>query len=194
MSEMIEWRPIPEWEGCYEASNTGLIRSIDRAIRHATGVTHRHKGRVLRPKINNNGYKMVGLYDAPTNRSEFKTVHRLVALTFLPNPNALPEINHIDGNKLNCAFENLEWCTEQHNSRHSTRLRLNPVSKLTDAQVREVLISAANGETARSLARRFGVNVRGIKRIKSGESYRWVNRQSLGFAAAPPAPTEAPSE
>jgi hypothetical protein len=89
----------------YEASDTGIIRNK---------TTKRH----LKGKIDMYGYHAVVIKNV-YNKKKYPTVHRLVALTFIDNINNYPQVNHIDGNKLNNNIENLEWCTAQHNVQHA---------------------------------------------------------------------------
>ena len=168
------WAPIPTWDGFYEASTRGLIRSVDRDITHADGGTRKHRGRVLSPKTNNKGYLMVGLFDAQSKRREFRTVHRLVAATFLPNHDGLPEVNHIDGNKRNCSSSNLEWTSSSANTVHAIRVGLSQAAKLTDDQVRDVRVRAAAGESHSSIAKLLGLDRGSIRRIVLMETYSWV--------------------
>lgn len=96
-----EWRPIAEYKGLYEVSNLGRVRNIK---------THK----LVMQSVVVSGYKRVTLYKE--NKPKTKLVHRLVAETFLPNPNNLMIVNHKDGNKLNNIVTNLEWCTQSYNT------------------------------------------------------------------------------
>lgn len=108
------WKDIPGFEGWYQASNLGNIRSLDRGCNYKnTGDTALHKGKQLSGKTTNKGYKEVVLM--VNGKHFYKRVHQLVALTFIPNPNNYPHINHINENKLDNRVENLEWCTPQLN-------------------------------------------------------------------------------
>jgi hypothetical protein len=103
---------IREFEGLYEISNLGNVKSLNRP--HSPGDT------ILKPYEDKHGYFIVSFYK---NRKLFiKKIHRLVAENIIPNPENKPMVNHIDGNKLNNEVSNLEWCTAQENSIHSTRV------------------------------------------------------------------------
>lgn len=110
------WKDIPKYEGYYQASNLGNIRSISRV----TVKNQKILGKILKKYANNrNGYETVTLgLDGKTKKV---LVHRLVAEAFIPNPNNLPEVNHKDENKLNNRLENLEWCDRKYNTNYGTR-------------------------------------------------------------------------
>lgn len=96
-----EWGPITEYEGLYEVSNLGRVRNVKT-------------NKLVMQSVVVSGYKRVTLYKE--NKPKTKLVHRLVAGTFLPNPNNLTVVNHKDGNKLNNIVTNLEWCTQSYNT------------------------------------------------------------------------------
>lgn len=100
---VITFKPIPNFEKYY-ANECGIVINSE-------------SGNVLTHSINNSGYAHVALYDG--GKYHFKSVHRIVAELFIPNPDNYPVINHIDGNKLNNSIDNLEWCTQLHNVTHA---------------------------------------------------------------------------
>lgn len=99
------WKDIPGYEGKYQVSNTGRVRSLNYG---RTG-----KIKVLKQGTKDNGYKVVVIYK--NGKRKKYLVHRLVAQAFIPNPNNYPIINHKDENKTNNAVWNLEWCTYEYN-------------------------------------------------------------------------------
>lgn len=115
-----EWRDVPEYEGLYQASNYGRIRSLDN-IQHVVfkgkSISKRKYGKVIKPGKHRGGYSMVWL--SKNGIVKAYTVHRLIADAFLPNPDGLPEINHIDGDKKNNAITNLEWVSRSENLNHA---------------------------------------------------------------------------
>lgn len=115
-SEDDEWRYIPGYEGFYQASVHGEIRSVDRVVREAKAVKLR-RGVMLRPTLGKEGYYSVLL--TILQNQKLCSVHRLVATTFIPNPEHKPQVNHIDGNKLNNEVSNLEWVTQSENMQHA---------------------------------------------------------------------------
>lgn len=104
------WRDITGYEGKYQVSNFGRVRSLPVKSR-----TKYFSGNVLSLSTDRIGYLVVGL-----SRKTYK-VHRLVANAFIENPNACPCVNHIDENKKNNRADNLEWCTHKQNNNHGTR-------------------------------------------------------------------------
>ena len=109
------WKDIPGFEGFYEASNKGSIRSVSRIVRSGRG--HRiNPSVVLKPSIGQWGYEQVSLRE--NGKKYNKRVNRLIAETFIPNPNNYPQVNHIDGNKTNNCVSNLEWCNSSQNMKH----------------------------------------------------------------------------
>lgn len=102
------WKDIKGYEGKYQISNLGNIKSFRKQSPY-----------LLKPSLSDNGYYQVTLYQENTNRKKF-LVHRLVAEHFLPNPNRYPCVNHKDEDKLNNCSDNLEWCTYQYNNAYGT--------------------------------------------------------------------------
>lgn len=139
---MEEWRSIPSYEGIYEVSSWGRVRSLDR-IAHRTwnGIDNSKpvKGKVLVPKMGANGYFFVMLYKE--GKYKIERIHRLVAKVFLPNPNNLPCVNHKDETRTNNHVENLEWCTQKYNLNYGTfperraRLTSRIVEEVKDGKV-----------------------------------------------------------
>lgn len=110
------WRDITGYEGKYQISNRGNVKSLNY---HNT-----NKESLLKPATDNKGYLRCALSKGNV-LSTFK-VHRLVANAFIPNPLGLPHVNHIDGNKKNNHFSNLEWCDNSMNQIHAYQNGLNP--------------------------------------------------------------------
>ncbi len=112
------WKPIKGYEGRYEISNLGNVYS-------------NLSNKCLAISLGDRYYKVTISND---KGPKTKTVHRLVAEAFIPNPNKYPQVNHIDGNRANNCASNLEWCTQLYNNRHATRLNLgNIVEKRKDS-------------------------------------------------------------
>lgn len=116
------WRPVNGYEGRYEVSNYGRVKSLQRTIyrKDSDKVHYTQKEKILKPTLTNYGYLRINLCNGVSYKSKF--VHVLVAEAFIPNPNNYPIINHKDENKQNNIPENLEWCSYQYNCLYGTRL------------------------------------------------------------------------
>jgi len=116
------WKDVIGYEGMYQVSNIGRVKSISRYITHSNGVVQKFTGRILKQCIDRSGYPYVGL--SISQDCTLKKVHRLVATAFIPNPLNLPQINHITGIKKDNSVNNLEWCTGMDNVKHSWSMGL----------------------------------------------------------------------
>ena len=115
--ENIIWKDVSGYEGYYQVSNTGLVRSLDRYITRSDGEVHFRKGREHPQKLNSDGYYIARLSRDGIRKQYF--VHRLVATAFVKNQMSYPEVNHIDFDPTNNHFDNLEWCTRKYNMQYS---------------------------------------------------------------------------
>lgn len=119
-----EWKDIKGYEGQYQVSNLGRVKSLDRMLTYKTryGVyQHIQYGKILTPCYDLRGYSYVRLHDL-NGKSKGLKIHRLVGLTFIPNPDNLPCLNHKDEIKTNNSVDNLEWCTHLYNNLYGTHL------------------------------------------------------------------------
>lgn len=118
-SSLEIWKDILGYEGYYQVSNFGRVRSLTRSevipYLETTRVRKRN-GRICAPRFNRHYFQITLSRDG---RKEQPPIHRLVAQAFIPNPDGKPQVNHIDGNKTNNAWTNLEWCTAQENAQHA---------------------------------------------------------------------------
>lgn len=142
---------IPGYEGYYQASNHGNIKSV-------------RNDKILAQSVNNNGYMLVSI--SVNGKHEMKTVHRLVAKAFISNPKGYRDVNHIDGNKKNNKSENLEWVKHSDNIKHSYHVlkqkRNNVKVRCVDTQ-REY-------ESIREASIQTGINVSSIGHAINGIS------------------------
>lgn len=128
-----EWKDIKGYEGIYQVSNLGKVKSLDRIIKYSNGKSNHTKGKILNGYDNSNGYWYVDLYGHDKKRRK-KSVHILVAETFIDNPDNLPCVNHKDENTYNNKYYNLEWCTYKYNNNygsHAEKSRLSHIGKNT---------------------------------------------------------------
>lgn len=149
------WRGIPGFEGYYQASTFGRIKSLPRYRHHNSSI-------ILKPSKMPNGYLQVSLYSPKSTKNRW-LVHRLIAITFLPNIYNKPHVNHIDGNKTNNMIENLEWSTMSENIMHS------------------YYILGHSGKTA----------AREIMCVETGEKFKSIHEASRRTGVCPPNITAA---
>ncbi len=107
MSEVETFVEIEGFEN-YEVSNLGKVRNMKN-------------GRIIKPHLNENGYLKHWLFE--NNKKKYLSLHRIIAIAFIDNPEEKPCVNHIDENKLNNDLSNLEWCTVKENNIHGTRIK-----------------------------------------------------------------------
>lgn len=124
------WKDIEGYEGLYQVSNLGNVKSLSKEKTTKLIGIFKTKEKILSKGKDSRGYYSVVLYKNKIKKDI--SVHRLVAMAFIPNPENKPTVNHIDGNKCNNNVENLEWCTYQENTQHAYRTGLNPILKGKD--------------------------------------------------------------
>lgn len=112
------WKDIIEFDGLYQISNLGRVKSLSRRIVCGNGFTDK-KETILKLSKTKKGYLRANLCEN-YNRASY-AVHRAVAIHFIENPNNLPQVNHIDEIKTNNTVDNLEWCTNRQNIHHSKK-------------------------------------------------------------------------
>ena len=116
--EQVIWKDVVGYEGRYQVSNFGQVRSLDVSLPCKNGGVSVHKGRIKPLNKNNRGYVTVALCkDGKTRRT---LLHRLVAKAFVDNTECKPQVNHIDGDISNNMASNLEWVTDDENKAHSS--------------------------------------------------------------------------
>ena len=150
-----EWKDIPEYEGLYRISNFGSVYSLI-------------KDKVLKPAKHKRGYEVIVL--SKDKKHKTYLVHRLVAKTFIPNPQNKIEVNHKDGNKNNNNVLNLEWCTREENTRHAFLNGLRPMQckiKIEALRLRDNCLFLYQSMSEAS--RQTGVNLGNISRCCNGK-------------------------
>ena len=163
------WKDIKGYEGLYQVSNMGRVKSLEHVTIRKNGSKLPVKERILKPEILHNGYLRVKLYDSSDKMKRF-LVHRLVCEAFHENPENRPDVNHINEDKSDNRACNLEWVTRKENNNHGTRIarvakvRSKPVGQYTrDGKLIKVWQSATEVE------RRLGLDPSNIGKVARGE-------------------------
>lgn len=197
-AELEIWKPIIGYEGVYEVSNLGRLRSLDRLVRQTnqwgTIMVRRFPGKPIASRLRN-GYPSVTLTSG-LGVERTVAVHRLVAEAFVVRTDpAATFVNHINGQKPDVRAVNLEWVTARGNSQHAVATGLYPwgdrngsrtkpsrrprgivnsQAKLTDEDVKTIRTLRASGMTLQAIASRFPVNFRSIHGIVNRKTWRHV--------------------
>lgn len=176
-----EWKDIKGFEGVYQISNLGRIKSFKKY----------KDGYILSNKNSKGGYFSIVLKDC--KKEKHTRVHRLVAETFIPNPNNFPVVNHIDGNKQNNRVDNLEWCTIKHNVNHAIKRNKHMLKGMKRynqyTKPREICQYSSEGELMAiypnsKLAQKItGVCARNILQVANKTQYKpgMVRKQAGGY-------------
>ncbi len=184
-------RPIPKHEALLRALIDGLaleaaidgevFRVVPGYTRYAVGrsgsvFSSVRSGRFLRPTVSPQGYPYVSLM--ADGRPHKELIHRLVASAFVPNPDGMPVVNHINGVKSDPRAENLEWTTFAANNDHARDTGLarsfgttHYAARLDDDRVRQIRQAAAGGELHREIAARFGIARQTVTKIVGGKAW-----------------------
>jgi hypothetical protein len=169
---------IKGYEGMYEISNYGRVKSLARTIIYSNGAVHKVDEKIKNARKNPDGYRRASL--SKGSIKENYSIHRLVAEHFIPNPNNLEQVNHITGDKERNEAWNLEWCTESDNMKHAHKTGLikyckgerHKWSKLTATDIENILHLLNTTKLYQwEIAEKFGVSHSVISRIKDGK--RW---------------------
>ena len=180
---METWKEIKGYEGLYEVSDCGNVRSLVCYSPKRGDYSKRSNPKLLRQATTHDGYKRVTLSRA--GRMKSITVHRLVAIAFIPNPSNAPAVNHIDECITNNHVSNLEWCTSKENSNHGTlRQRIKERLSKHHHLAKPVIQMTLDGKeirtfpSTREAARQLGIRSENISRCCKGQyshaaGYKW---------------------
>lgn len=170
------WKPVKDYEGLYEVSWFGRVRSIDRSMINKRGNKQFFKGRIRTLFISDNGYLRVRL--SKNGIVKYHPVHRLVLQSFKIKPDGKDYCNHRDGNKTNNYTSNLEWCTLSENSIHAYKEGLasnkgerHSQSVLSDKEVIDIRTNY-KGVDAKEIAKKYNVKIYTIHSILSRRTYK----------------------
>lgn len=178
------WKDIPEFGGAYQVSSYGRVRSIDRFVKASYGSEQFRQGKDITPHLTPNGYLAVSIR---YNRKTYNFyLHRLVARAFVDNPHSYNEVNHIDEDKTNNHFNNLEWCSHLYNIRYgSTRAKISRArlakgyGKIPIIQIKDG-VEIARYDSATDASHITGIDASAIRKcclgkpkFKTAGGYQW---------------------
>lgn len=190
------WKDIVGYEGLYQVSNLGRVKSLDHFRNTGLNRGYLQKGKILKPSMDMyRNYLRVQL--SKKGKVVSIRIHRLVAQAFIPNPKNKPQVNHIDGNKLNNCVDNLEWVTIRENIQHAYDTGLAMVSEETKKKISETSLNRncieiiqydKNGKfitkwkSAHEIQRELGLNnaniiqvCKGTRKTAGGYIWRYAN-------------------
>lgn len=174
---METWKDIEGYEGMYQVSDAGRVRSLDRYVNHVTGkrIT---RGKIMRPHAMPNGYFTIGLSIGRRRRDYY--IHRLVASAFIENKDGLPQVNHKDEDKSNNAACNLEWCDQSYNNNYGTKnkrfraSRGTAIEMISNGAIVREFVSMRQAEAETGLRRKsISECCRGIIQSYHGYEFRY---------------------
>jgi hypothetical protein len=173
------WKDIPKFNNEYQISNFGRIRSKHAVIIRSNGTTHTRASKILKP-ANDKGY-LKGAVCVDKKMITYK-IHRLVAEAFVAGCDETKEVNHIDGNKSNNHFLNLEWVNRSENMKHAVKIGLLPVTrgsertqaKMTEQDVLMIRKMMKEGVPRKDICKKLNISVHMYKDVQRGKTWRHV--------------------
>lgn len=185
MKYIIEtWKDVVGYEGYYQISNLGTLKSLNRIVKHKKG-TLSVRERIISPYISTFGYPSVRMTKGNITKN-FK-IHRLIAEMFIPNPENKPQVNHINGVKTDNRIENLEWVTHSENLNHALEksLRIMPSgTNVYNSKLTEVIVLTARKRYSsekisyQKLANEYGVSKSVMMLAVKGKNWKHINQNN----------------
>jgi len=176
------WKDIKGYEGSYQVSNLGRVRSLDRMVKHKKEGLRKQKGLTLKNRKDYGGYYKVLL--CKNGQVNNQKISRLVAQAFISNPRNKTQVNHKNGIKTDNKISNLEWCTRSENSKHAYKTGLiisvkgenHGRSKLNEKQVRVIkhALKFNIKGTAKQLTKMMNVSEHTISLIKYNKNWKHI--------------------
>ncbi|MBR1146665.1 NUMOD4 domain-containing protein [Bradyrhizobium sp. AUGA SZCCT0431] len=179
------WKDAVGYEGFYQISSKGRVRSASRLINSPWGVKSReYEGQIKKSYIGKHGYVVTSFYI--DGKMKLVKLHRLLAMAFIPNPENKPQVNHKNGVKHDNTLSNLEWATGKENMRHAIATGLKPSPKYAGALdgekcyratttgeiVLKIRAEYKNGATTTFLAAKYGLGLSAVVHMVHGRSWR----------------------
>lgn len=166
---MPNYIAIPGYEGLYEISEDGDIRSVDRIVKHGHSIKRALIGKPRKTQLDKDGYPVLKL--SKDGIKAHYGVHRLVAIAWIDNPDGLPEVNHINGIKTDCRKVNLEWVSVSGNAKHAYKMGLRKSNWLGKGSMTGRFGAAHNQAKAVVQLTMSGEIVRTYSFIKEAKKY-----------------------
>lgn len=173
------WRKVVDYEGLYEVSVSGKVRSIDRIVSDTVGRRRQLKGKLKSISISSDGYCYVSLSKDGVERH--CQVHRIVATAFIHNPDSKPQVNHKDGNKQNNCADNLEWVSAQENTEHAINFGLR----------QHVGYTSDTSQSAKQIIQYLIKRCKPVMSIETGEIYKSHSAAAKALKVNPTSVDEA---
>jgi hypothetical protein len=176
LPEIEIWSPVPEYEGIYDVSNYGRVKSLCRVVKFGNRCPRVVDEKILK-RNNSNGYLTISL--ARDGKKLTAMIHSLVAKAFINNPDSKPHVNHKDGIRWNNFYKNLEWVTCSENVLHSYNVlgntavcgSFNGSSKLNECDISRIISLYNNGLTQKEIGKMYNVSMSNISKIIRGETW-----------------------
>lgn len=178
--EFIEeiWKPVVGYEGIYEVSSLGRIKSCERTLIRSNGRKTKFPDKLMKPSINHKGYEIIDLRNKGSRQGGF--VHRLVGKAFIENPHNKEQINHKNGVKTDNRVENLEWVTNQENMKHAYKNGIRNNDSLAKSNRKKVCQLTLEGRLIRTFnSIGDAIETTGVKNISA--VCRGVRNEAGGF-------------
>lgn len=176
---MVEiWKNIKGFDDKYQVSNLGRVKSVSRTRKGKNNSIVFVPEKILKGKYDKDGYIEYALCTGKHKQLKFYRAHRLVAEAFIPNPNNLPHVNHINEVKDDNRVENLEWCTSQYNTFYSSA---KPVGMFKDGVLIATFMSITEATYCGFDRASVGKCCQGIKHHKTHKGYEWryIKKESV---------------
>jgi hypothetical protein len=177
-----EWNDIPGYEGTYKISSFGQVMACAKSWQSGRWLTRHHPDKIMVQAVDRKGYCKVGLRKNGSLKNY--AVHRLVAISFIPNPENKPDVNHKDTNKRNNHKANLEWATRSENMQHAhdnglMNLRIGAKHPRAKLKADDVLAIRSSNLSDYALAKQYGMSRSALREARIGKTWPNINSQFI---------------